>query len=65
MRLPRIGWTLCTGKWDGFREESGESMIRKTARVFMVLSRGLGSAEGVPRFNNPPELVVLDLLPES
>ena len=29
----------------------------------MVLSRGLGNTEGLPRFNNIPEVLVLDLLP--
>ena len=64
MRLPRIGGLYAPevgwlpGRERGiYDSEDGES--------FMVLSRGLGSAEGVPRFNNPPELVVLDLLPES
>lgn len=30
-----------------------------------ILSTGLGIEHGVPRLNNPPEIVVVDLVPRS
>ena len=35
-------------------------------KLNLLITSGLGSnAQKVPRFNNPPEIVVLDLLPED
>lgn len=31
----------------------------------LILSRGLGSAQAIPRFNNIPEVAVADLVPEK
>ncbi len=52
---PDLGWW--PGKLSGVYESEG-------GQSHMVLSRGLGSTEVIPRFNNVPEVVVVDLLPE-
>lgn len=61
VRLPFVG-----GLYDpeeGFFPTYTKGMFR-CGNGTMILSAGLGSSRGIPRFNNLPELVVCDILKE-
>lgn len=62
VRLPWIGglWAPDQGWFPG--RECGLYWSKDGQRV-MVLSRGLGNTERMPRLNNIPEILALDLLP--
>ena len=64
VRLPLIGglWAPDQGWFPG--KSAGLYFSGDGERV-MVLSRGLGNTDNVPRVNNIPEILVLDILPRE
>lgn len=62
IRLPLVGGIYAP--YVGFFPPYTEGVFEgKTATA--VLSTGLGSSPGIPRINNPPQMVVVDLTPKK
>lgn len=62
IRLPLIG-----GLFDsetGWFPKYSKGVFEKSGST-VIISAGLGSSERVPRFNNPPELVVVTIVPSE
>ncbi|MBO7520279.1 MAG: metallophosphoesterase family protein, partial [Clostridia bacterium] len=59
IRLPFIGGVYSTG--EGFLPDLTEGVITATDGAKVVISRGLGDSRKIPRINNQPELVVVDI----
>ena len=59
IRLPRIGGLYSTG--EGFLPDFTSGVITVEDGASVVVSRGLGDSGFIPRINNQPELVIVDI----
>ena len=59
IRLPFIGGIYSTG--EGFFPHFTSGVVKAKDGTQVVVSRGLGDSSKIPRINNQPELVVVDL----
>lgn len=62
IRVPGIGGMFCEGSfWPMFTGKGEEAGMFSTGQGTVVVSRGLGNSNLLPRINNTPELVVIDI----
>lgn len=59
IRIPFIGGLYSTG--EGFLPDLTEGVVKANDGTQVVISRGLGDSRKIPRINNQPELVVVDI----
>ena len=59
VRLPKIGGLYSNG--EGFLPTFSEGVVEAEDGTQVVVSRGLGNSGAIPRINNQPELVVVDI----
>lgn len=62
VRLPFVGGVIAP--YVGWFPEFTEGMYAGQ-QATVILSTGLGSSPGIPRVNNPPQVVVVDLVPQK
>lgn len=62
VRVPGLGGMFCEGSfWPLFTGNGEEAGMFSTGQGMVVASRGLGNSNFLPRINNTPELVVIDI----
>lgn len=59
IRIPHFGGLYSTG--EGFMPNFTEGVVETQDATQVVVSRGLGNSGVIPRINNQPELVVVDI----
>lgn len=62
IRMPGLGGMFCEGAlWPWFTGNGKEAGMFTTGQGTVIVSRGLGNSSFLPRINNTPELVVIDI----